>query len=109
VFLDCNPVEELYNKGVGSLAYRGHWNLFDQFYISDNLNWNIPFQFYKAVVFKSKKMVTKSVPYRGYPRRSYTGTTYLGGYSDHYHSLKNPSKSFQLILFDAQRLMNKNY
>jgi len=79
-----NPMEELYNKGVGSLAYRGHWNLFDQFYITDNLNWNVPFQFYKAVVYKSKKMVTKSGPYRGYPRRSYTGTTYLGGYSDHY-------------------------
>lgn len=79
-----NPMEELYNKGVGSLAYRGQWNLFDQFYISDNLNWNFPFQYYKAVVYKPKKMVTKSGPYRGYPIRSYTGTTYLGGYSDHY-------------------------
>ncbi len=79
-----NPMGALYKKGVGSLAYRGQWNLFDQFYVTDNLNWNYPIQYYKAVVYKPKRMVTKSGNYRGYPKRSYTGTTYLGGYSDHF-------------------------
>lgn len=79
-----NPMEELYKKGVGSLAYRGQWNLFDQFYLTDNLNWNYPIQFYKAVVYKPKRMVTNTGIYKGYPIRSYSGTTYLGGYSDHY-------------------------
>ncbi|MEM8848202.1 MAG: endonuclease/exonuclease/phosphatase family protein, partial [Bacteroidota bacterium] len=32
-----NPMEKLYKKGIGSLAYRDKWNLFDQFFISANL------------------------------------------------------------------------
>lgn len=79
-----NPMEEIYKNGVGSLAYREQWNLFDQFYLTDNLNWNYPIQFYKAVVYKPKRMVTNTGIYKGYPIRSFSGTTYLGGYSDHY-------------------------
>lgn len=79
-----NPMEEIYNKGIGSLAYRGVWNLFDQFYISDHLLQQSAIRYYKAVVYKPKKMITTSGNYRGYPKRTYNGTSYLGGYSDHF-------------------------
>jgi len=79
-----NPMEALYNKGVGSLVYRGAWNLFDQFYISSNLTDLSPLRFYKAIVYKPEQMITTSGLYKGYPKRTYSGTSYLGGYSDHY-------------------------
>ncbi len=31
------PMEKLYKKGFGSLAYRDRWNLFDQIYMTSNL------------------------------------------------------------------------
>ena len=32
-----NPMEKLFKKGIGSLAYRDKWNLFDQIYFTANL------------------------------------------------------------------------
>lgn len=79
-----NPMEILYKKGLGTLAYRGQWHLFDQFYITDNLLHSHSLRFYKALVIKPKMMITASGFYKGYPKRTFSGNTYLGGYSDHY-------------------------
>ena len=81
-----NPMEKLYKKGQGSLAYRDKWNLFDQIFFTGNLaNGNKDqYQFWRAGVFNPSYLVSKSGPYKGYPFRTYAGGTYTGGYSDHF-------------------------
>ncbi|GAB4323721.1 MAG: endonuclease [Bacteroidales bacterium] len=81
-----NPMWELYREGVGSLAYRDMWNLFDQIIISQPLL-NAPpetFRFYKAFVFNKSFLKQKEGAFAGYPNRTFVGNRYLGGYSDHF-------------------------
>lgn len=81
-----NPMLKLYKKGIGSLAYRDNWNLFDQILVSGAmLNKDYKnFQYYKAEVFKKEYLITSKGQYKGYPFRSYGYNGYLGGYSDHF-------------------------
>lgn len=81
-----NPMERLYRKGVGSLAYRDRWNLFDQLYFTEallNKDTN-GYYFWKASVFTAPYLITQKGPYKGYPFRTYAGGAYSGGYSDHF-------------------------
>ncbi len=81
-----NPMEKIFKKGYGSLAYRDKWNLFDQFYFSSNLlNLNSQeFRFWKAGIYNPNYLITQNGKYEGYPLRTYAGGSYLGGYSDHF-------------------------
>jgi hypothetical protein len=81
-----NPMERMLKKGMGSLAYRDGWNLFDQILISGALTKKdySSFQFYKAGIFNKKYLITESGQYKGYPFRSYGYSGYQGGYSDHF-------------------------
>ena len=76
---------DLYKKGIGSLAYRDHWNLFDQIIISWNLvsTKKTNYSFWKAGVFSSDFLITSRGRFKGYPFRTYVGGSYQGGYSDH--------------------------
>ncbi|MBK6344580.1 MAG: endonuclease/exonuclease/phosphatase family protein [Bacteroidales bacterium] len=81
-----NPFWQLHRDGIGSLAYRDSWNLFDQIIISEPLlseaggNW----KFYKAKIYSEKFLIQKDGPYAGYPFRTFAGGAYAGGYSDHF-------------------------
>ncbi|MFH1120758.1 MAG: endonuclease/exonuclease/phosphatase family protein [Bacteroidota bacterium] len=81
-----NPFWQLHRDGIGSLAYRDSWNLFDQIIISEPLlsepgkNW----KFYKARIYNEKFLIQKDGPYAGYPFRTFAGGAYAGGYSDHF-------------------------
>lgn len=80
-----NPMWKLYQKGIGSLAYRDAWNLFDQIIISEPLlRESNGWQFLKADVFNEKFLLQKDGPYAGYPFRTFAGGAYAGGYSDHF-------------------------
>ncbi|HET8737842.1 MAG TPA: endonuclease/exonuclease/phosphatase family protein [Pricia sp.] len=81
-----NPMEDLYRKGIGSLAYRDKWNLFDQIYFTENLiaPENGDYRFWKAGVFNAPYLITKKGRYKGYPFRTYAGGSYAGGYADHF-------------------------
>lgn len=81
-----NPMEKLFKKGVGSLAYRDKWNLFDQFYFTTNFmqQEGDSFRFWKAKVFIPPYLFIKKGKYKGYPFRTYSGGNYTGGYSDHF-------------------------
>lgn len=81
-----NPMEKLYKKGVGSLAYRDKWNLFDQIYFTANLleKEGNSYYFWKAGVFTPPYLFSKKGKYKGYPFRTYAGGNYTGGYSDHF-------------------------
>lgn len=80
-----NPMEAFYRKGIGTLAYRDAWNLFDQIIISDGLvKPSNGYQFLKAHIFSQPFMVQKEGQFKGYPLRTHAGSQYLGGYSDHF-------------------------
>ncbi|WP_339655441.1 endonuclease/exonuclease/phosphatase family protein [uncultured Salegentibacter sp.] len=81
-----NPMEKMLKKGMGTLAYRDGWNLFDQILVSGALAGNdySTFQFYKAGIFNKKYLITENGQYKGYPFRSYGYSGYQGGYSDHF-------------------------
>lgn len=81
-----NPMEKLYNKGVGSLGYRDQWHLFDQILVSQELvapNRDT-YKIWKAGVFNPPFLTTQEGPYKGYPFRTYASGRYQGGYSDHF-------------------------
>ena len=82
-----NPFEDFYRKGIGTLAWRDAWNLFDQIMLTNNLVGREDFStftFYQAVVFNKPFLRQQSGRFEGYPYRSYAGGQYLGGYSDHF-------------------------
>ena len=81
-----NPMQSLYKKGEGSLAYRDQWSLFDQILLSKNLiNENRKsYTFWKAGIYHPSYLQTKTGNYKGYPFRTYVSGRYTGGYSDHF-------------------------
>jgi hypothetical protein len=81
-----NPMWEKYSKGIGSLCYRGKWNLFDQIIVSKSLlnSDNSSLSFYKAEVFNKDFLINKAGKYKGYPLRTFNGGIFQNGYSDHF-------------------------
>ena len=80
-----NPFLALYKQGQGSLAYRDSWNLFDQILLSTN--WNYPknsINTYKSIIYKFTDMIETKGKYAGYPKRTWNGDQFRGGYSDHF-------------------------
>lgn len=81
-----NPMYAYFKKGIGTLAWRDSWNLFDQIILTSGLvkkNDN-GYHFYKARVYNEKYLQTKSGQYKGYPYRTFSGNNYTGGFSDHF-------------------------
>ncbi len=81
-----NPMEDLYEKGLGSLKYRGKWNLFDQIIFSksffdSNLSEH---SFVKAGIFNERWLEVHKGKLKGSPFRTYIGPWYKGGFSDHF-------------------------
>lgn len=82
-----NPWWDVLDKGIGSLAYRGQWNLFDQIIISsylvgkDRSTW----KYFKCKVHNDiPGMKTTEGDRQGYPLRTYSAGIFLNGFSDHY-------------------------
>lgn len=80
------PMEKLFKKGRGSLAYRDKWNLFDQLYMTSNLidDSKKNYSFWKVGIFTPQYLMDAKGKYKGYPLRTYAGGSYVGGYSDHF-------------------------
>ena len=81
-----NPMESMHKKGIGTLAYRDSWNLFDQIILSRSFLEQdyTGFNFYKAGIYNKNYLITPSGQFRGYPFRSYDYGGYTGGFSDHF-------------------------
>jgi hypothetical protein len=81
-----NPWAELYDKGIGSLANRDSWGLFDQIILSQSwLNDQQPgLYYYQQKIFSRHFMMENSGRFKGYPMRTWDGNTYRGGYCDHF-------------------------
>jgi hypothetical protein len=81
-----NPMEKLHKKGLGSLAYRDRWNIFDQILFTHNLlnEGAYTFQYWKASIYNPTYVSTQTGPYKGYLFHTYSGGNYTAGYSDHF-------------------------
>jgi hypothetical protein len=82
-------MSEMYKKGMGTLAYRDSWNLFDQFFVTgtliDNEKKFDSYKIFKTEIFNPSYLISPEGQYKGYPYRMYGGDTYYAnGYSDHF-------------------------
>jgi predicted extracellular nuclease len=81
-----NPMENIHDKGEGTLSHKGKWNLFDQIIISPALlQLNKKSLTYSSAKINNFPEVCETNPkYLGQPLRTFAGGNYLGGYSDHF-------------------------
>ena len=102
-----NPMENMYKKGIGTLAYRDSWSLFDQFvltygYLAKEAE---GYKYWKAGVFNSPELANPSGKYAGYPYRSYANGSYTGGYSDQLPCISVPDK--RILVVSGQSIIDR--
>ena len=88
-----NPFWAMYKAGYGTLGYRDAWNLFDNIVVSENLatgsTGSLKIQkkqgakFY-GNIFNRPYMIQQEGQYKNYPLRSFVGSNFQNGYSDHF-------------------------
>jgi len=81
-----NPMEKLLTPKRGSANYKFSWMLFDQIIISHNfLNYEKKTHSYDTSnIFDEHFLTEFKGKFKGNPFRTYVGSRYLGGYSDHF-------------------------
>ena len=81
-----NPSEALYKNGIGSLAYKDIWNMFDQMIMTPAIysDSRETLSYYQFKVFNEKWLRQPSGQYKDYPLRTFAGGVWLNGYSDHF-------------------------
>lgn len=82
-----NPFWKMLDDGIGTLAYKSSWNLFDQIILSGNLvndtkesDWH----FFRSIVHNHEFLRDTEGNRQGYPRRTFASGSYLNGFSDHF-------------------------
>ena len=84
-----NPWWDVLDKGKGTLAYNGSWNLFDQIVVSHNLvdvkgkKEYDGLTYYKCQIQRFDYLLQNEGKYKGTPKRTTAGGVWLDGYSDH--------------------------
>ena len=78
-----NPFEEMAKSGMGTIAYRDAWDIFDQIMVSESLlkTENASFSYWKAGIYNKPFLIQTSGQYKGYPLRHSTTDV---GFSDHF-------------------------
>ncbi|MBA0883372.1 endonuclease/exonuclease/phosphatase family protein [Flavobacterium undicola] len=78
-----NPFEEMAKKGLGTIAFRDSWDIFDQIMVTKSLIKNdfSTYQYWKAGIFNKSYLIQSSGQYKGYPKR-HSATEV--GFSDHF-------------------------
>ncbi len=80
-----NPFEHLFSAGNYSTFHYKSGLLFDQIMLSESFfSKDSGLVFENAEVFRSEKIKSRDRKLQGRPFRTYAGTRYLGGYSDHF-------------------------
>lgn len=83
-----NPWWKMLDRGIGTLAYKGQWNLFDQIIVGgtllrDNARPGAVY-YWKCQVNNFDFLIDQSGSRQGYPKRTHSGGVWLDGYSDHF-------------------------
>lgn len=81
-----NPFEEMSRRGLGTLAYRDAWDLFDQIiitgtFLDTNDNDYSTYKYWKAGIHNRPYLVQQTGQYKGYPLRNANNEV---GFSDHF-------------------------
>lgn len=78
-----NPFETMAKKGLGTIAYRDSWDIFDQIMVSQSFINNdfSTYQYWKAGIYNKPFLIQNSGKYKGYPKRNSNNEV---GYSDHF-------------------------
>lgn len=78
-----NPFEEMAEKGMGTLAFRDSWDIFDQIIMTQSLLQTdfSSYNFWKASIFNRPYLIQTSGKYKGYPLRN---SLTEAGFSDHF-------------------------
>lgn len=88
-----NPFWNVLAKGVGTLAYKGQWNLFDQimcngFFTKNYKGKDKPqLTYLRCEALNRDFLKTQEGDRKGYPLRTYSGGVFLNGYSDHFPTM----------------------
>jgi hypothetical protein len=78
-----NPFEEMAKNGMGTIAFRDAWDIFDQIMVSESLLKidKSSFSYWKAGIYNKPFLIQTSGQYKGYPLRH--SPTEIG-FSDHF-------------------------
>ena len=80
-----NPMVGLMSYKRGSLVHHKQWMLFDQMLFSHGfLTQNSTLEIVKTDIFDESFLTVNVGKLRNFPARSFVGSKYLGGYSDHF-------------------------
>lgn len=84
-----NPWWRVLDKGIGTLAYKSQWNLFDQIIISGTLlkHNHAPLQYSSCKVNNFDFLFDTEGQRQGYPKRTFASGAWLNGYSDHFPTI----------------------
>lgn len=88
-----NPYLSMIKNGFGTLCYRDVWSIFDQELVNYNLA-AAPDGGYRILpscqdkyygnTFNAPFLIQQSGKYKNYPFRTFSGSEFIGGYSDHF-------------------------
>ncbi len=78
-----NPFEQMAKDGMGTIAYRDAWDVFDQIMVDEELikTDRSSFRYWKAGIYNKPFMIQKTGQYKGYPLRHQANEE---GFSDHF-------------------------
>ena len=86
-----NTMWQKLDRGVGSLAYQGSWNLFDQIFISEPLmNAKVEdgkWVYWKSQIFNKPFLTVQEGKDKGTPFRTVKSGVWQNGYADHYPTM----------------------
>lgn len=85
-----NTMWQMLDRGYGSLAYNGSWNLFDQIIISEplmNADPKTEWSYWKAQIFNKPFLTVQEGKDKGTPFRTHKGGVWQNGYADHYPTM----------------------
>jgi len=82
-----NAMASLAIQGEGSYMHNKKWNMLDQMMLSPGFvsgKYGFVYEPVSATIYKPEYLQETNEKYKGSPWRTYAGTKYLGGYSDHF-------------------------
>jgi len=80
-----NPFEKLFNENQFSTYHGKKGVCFDQILFTEkNLKENFTFKNIEAQIYNSQRLRNKDNKNSNYPSRTYSGSRYMSGYSDHF-------------------------
>ena len=110
-----NPMEKMLSRGLGTLAYRDGWNLFDQIIISEPFlhlrkkeDKPTGWQYYEAGIYNERYLSNPRGRYKGYPYRSFADGGFTNGYSDHFPVYVHVVRDVEEIKMEAEKERARN-